>query len=149
MGQRACRSPRLRRPLRVTVISWFAVAWGLFTLGPKLFALADAEAYQNLQETMRTLSLHAIVPLPFLFHVAYSFLASLVLVLSGCFMLRGRPWARALFLAWCASSLLITLVTYGFAAVLFVRVGTFLLFFLLLVWGSSSQFFSHRRGQAD
>ncbi len=125
-------------------MSWFAIVWGVFTLYPKLFALLDADAYRSLQGAIRVLNNDAVLPLPFSFHVGYSLLASLVLVLSGCFMLTGRRWARVLFLAWCVSSLLVTLATYGLAPVLWIRVLTFSLLFLLLVLGPSSQFFAHR-----
>lgn len=137
----------MRRPLRVTVVSWFAIMWGVLTLYPKLFALLDADAYRSLQQALQALDAHALVPLPFSFHVGYSLLASLVLVVSGCFMLAGRPWARVLFLAWCVSSLFVAVATYGFAPILLIRLLTFSLLFLLLVYGPSSQFFAERRSR--
>ncbi len=132
----------MKRPFRVTAVCWFAILWGVLTLYPKFFALLNADAFESLRATLELLNEHALVPLPFYVHVGYSLLASVALVLSGWFMLKGRRWARVLFLAWCASSLLISLATYGFAVGLLIRFLTYSLLFWLLVYGASTQFFA-------
>jgi hypothetical protein len=138
----------VKRPRRVTVLSWFAILWGVATLYPKLFALLDADAYEGFVRAFDAMNAGAPVRLPLWFHVAYSLLASLVLVASGWFMLRARRWARGLFVIWCASSLLMTLAAYGLAPILMLRAVTFLLLVLALVGGRGAEFFAKRPAPA-
>lgn len=130
------------RPARITAVSWLAIVWGLFTLIVKVFSLVNNDAFVGLQQLIRALNAHALVALPLSVHLGYSLAASVVLVLSGCFMLRGQAWAWALFLVWGASSLFMTLLTYGVGVPLFARMGTFAVLVFLVTWGSSSRFFT-------
>lgn len=118
----------VKRPLSITIGSWFFIALGGVTLVAGLLPAASGATPEH-PETLLELSLVCAV--------------RLVAVLGGAFMLRGRNWARWLLVAWVAFHLGISSLHSVFA--LMVHAGLFGIILYLLFRRAASAYFRSRR----
>ncbi len=138
----------MRRPRLLAVLCLVILAFGLLSLGQKIYLVASPQAFALFKELFRELNEAAPVPLPLELHLAHAFASSLVYIVAGIFMWGGRNWARAMFLLWSLTALALTVLETGLSPVLGVKSLVYLLFLALLTLRSSNKFFRGRRGSA-
>jgi hypothetical protein len=90
-----------KRPLSVTVISWILIVIGALSIATEM-AMRDNPMVRDMM---------ARTPMPVSVQYALQYLGLALTVVSGIFMLRGKAWARLLYVAWGAVGLLIGLAT--------------------------------------
>jgi hypothetical protein len=90
-----------KRPASVTFISWF------FLVGSVCALIMGFVASNN--PIVLAEMLKSPIPVPLQFGMMY--LGAAVSMTSGIFMLRGKNWARFLYIIWSAIGFLISLVT--------------------------------------
>ena len=139
----------IRRPVSVVVIAWLVLAYGIVGLGQKIWLVASPEAFAMFQDLFPAMNAAAAVKLPLEAHLAYSFVASAVLIVSGAFMLRGRNWARLLFLWFAPTSIVLTLMSTGLSFSFYAKSATYVLLAFLLLRGASSRYFRGVTSEAD
>lgn len=90
------------RPTSLTVISWLLVSTGIFVaiLQVGIMSCRDPHVAVAVSNS----------PIPVDIQCGFSLLGSLVTVISGLGMLKGKNWARLLYLIWTGFSQIIILV---------------------------------------
>lgn len=90
-----------KRPLAVTIISWFLVIGGVISVFSITFSLNNPMAKEMMSKSL--------LPLPV--QVAMMFAGMVVSFSSGIAMLKGKRWGRTLYVAWSAVGFAVSLVT--------------------------------------
>lgn len=111
------------RPTSVTVIAWFLLIIGVIS-AVLTVAMIDNPIVIDLMKKS---------PLPVSLQYAIAIAGLLVMMVSGAAMLKGRNWARLLYVIWSALGLLIGLATSPvkaslFPGLVFLAIVTFFLF---------------------
>lgn len=130
----------LSRPLSISVIAVLLVLYGLITLVPKIVLLVSPEIYERSAEFTGAMTSGGLIQLRFDLQIAYSFLASLILVVAGVFLWRGRNWARWLALGWMALSLGFTFLLVGPVVSFFIKIPLYLVLAYFLTTRKASAF---------
>ena len=131
----------IRRPVSVVVIAWLILAYGIVGLGQKIWLIASPEAFAMFQDLFPAMNAAALAKLPLKVHLAYSFVASAVLIVSGAFMLRGRNWARLMFLWFAPTSIVLAGMVTGLSLSFYAKTATYGLLAVLLLRGASARYF--------
>ena len=130
------------RPLSVTLVAAFVFVFGTLSLAIELFVLASPETYRMFLELADAAESEASVQLSTSFHLVHGILGSVVWIISGIFMLRGKNWARWLILAWGLTALALTSIVSRLSLWLFLKTATYLLMLFFLCRQRASSFFS-------
>ena len=131
-----------KRPLTVTLISWFFMLWAFFSVIPKVFLLIDPEAYRQALDLSRALSNKGFLQIPLWFQLAHAFISVPVIIVSGIFMLQGRFWAFATFLLWIFGVIVLTLAVSGLSFSLYAKLVTAVVITILLTRAKPLAYFS-------
>lgn len=85
--------------------------------------------------------------IPVELHLAHAFTDSIVWIVSGLFMLRGKNWARVLALFWGLGVLVLTLLVTQLSLPFYLKLATWLLMLYLLTRESVARsiFVAHRK----
>ena len=137
------------RPFSLSAISILAVLYGTFSLIPKILFLIPSEQGEWARELMNTMSSNGPIPLPSWLHVSHGLIGSVVWVVAGIFLWKGKNWSRWLILFWGLTVLLLTLSVYGYSGSFPWKCGTFLLLLYLLLKRSSRDYFEARVTSKD
>ena len=121
-----------QRPLSIAILAVLMVLYGLFTLFPKLLLLTSQEVFEASADLTATMTAGGLVALPLELQVAIGFVASLVAVLSGIFVWRGRNWARWVAVLWMIFSLLLYVLQTGMTWLPVIKLPVFFLVLFLL-----------------
>lgn len=89
------------RPTSVTIIAWILIALGVFGLVSVPLNMGNPMARELLSAS----------PLSYEMHMTISAISSLVSIVCGYFILKGRDWARVLYIAVNAVGILVALLT--------------------------------------
>lgn len=131
----------MKRPISVSIIAWFYVAYSVVTLLPKIFILTSPEGQHGLSELMSAYQHKEIVSVPLWFQVFFSYLASPVSMIAGILMLKGNVWGRHLITTWIPCALLLTLLVTGFSASFVAKLPFAAIVLFFLFRPVSSQYF--------
>jgi hypothetical protein len=101
------RDEMRERPLSVTIVAWFVILSGIISV---------AAIYASGTPGGRVIG--APSALPHDAQLAIAGASALVSILCGIFILRGREWARLLYVAWNAAGLAMGALTAPLASVL-------------------------------
>ncbi|MDU9047489.1 MAG: hypothetical protein Q3M30_01475 [Candidatus Electrothrix sp. Rat3] len=89
------------KPKSITVICWISIITGVFSLVVTTIDFynspADPEAAEN--------------PISFFLHVILIYTPFIIMLISGVAMLKGKNWARLLYIVWVVISLIIQMIT--------------------------------------
>ena len=121
-----------QRPLSIAILAVLMVLYGLFTLFPKLLLLTSQEVFEASADLTATMTADGLVALPLELQIAIGFVASLVAVLSGIFVWRGRNWARWVAVLWMIFSLLLYVLQTGMTWLPVIKLPVFFLVLFLL-----------------
>jgi hypothetical protein len=97
------RTPMTYRPISITIIGWILIVLG--TLGLLDSIIATMVTNPSTDEIL------AQSPIPIPIQHAMSIAGSVVTLVSGYFLLRGRNWARYLYVVWSAIGMVVALLT--------------------------------------
>ena len=122
----------MSRPYSVTIIAVIAVIVGLYSLASKLFVVISPETYHLFLEFGEAVNAQALARLPVEVHLWHGLIGSIVWIVSGVYMLRGKNWARLLALLWGLTALLLTFIVVGFSLSFYLKSATYLLMLYLL-----------------
>lgn len=132
--------PSSNRPTSVTVIAWLA----LLGAAGSVFTLIRVSFDPNLLAAMRSTS-----RLPIEASYVHGGAGVVVGLIAGIFLLAGANWARILYLAFGASSHLITLGTTHFTPLLLPGIVYYLVVLILLTRPRANAFFRPTNRAAD
>ncbi|MBI5191137.1 MAG: hypothetical protein HZA22_10725 [Nitrospirae bacterium] len=90
-----------KRPLAVTIISWFLIVGGVISVFSISFSLNNPIARDMMSKSL--------LPLPV--QVAMVYVGVVIGITSGVAMLKCRKWGRTLYVSWSALGFLVSLVT--------------------------------------
>jgi len=122
----------MSRPHSVTIIAVAAIVVGLYSLVTKIFVVISPETYRLFLDFGEAVNTQALVRLPVEVHLGHGLIGSIVWIVSGVFMLRGKNWARWLALFWGLTALLLTFIVAGFSLSFYLKSVTYLLMLYLL-----------------
>jgi hypothetical protein len=91
----------MRRPTSVSVIAWIVIVGSGFSLIASTVALNDPMAKQLMAKSL--------LPMPLQYVMLY--LGLCIGIVAGIAMLKGRNWARFLYVIWCAIGSVIGFLT--------------------------------------
>lgn len=94
-----------KRPTSVTVIAWFLIVVAAINVVTMTFAWKKVYQDPKVQELM------AKSPLPVSVQYAMGAVGLVVMLTAGIFMLRGKNWARFLYMGWTAAGFVISFFT--------------------------------------
>jgi len=106
--------------------------YGLITLVPKVLLLASQEVYDASADLTAAMTAGGLVTLPLGLQIAIGFVASLVVILSGVFVWRGRNWARWAVAIWMIISLVLYVLQTGITWLPVIKLPLFALVLYLL-----------------
>lgn len=89
------------RPLSVTIISWYLIVTCLISTLTTLFTLSNAAVHEIMRQS----------PIPIPPQFAMAFIGLGLNIVAGIMMLKGRHWARLLYVGWSAFAILVALAT--------------------------------------
>ena len=121
----------MKRPTSVTIVSWFFVVYGAILVVPVIVGFSSFDIYDALR-SLETFSFSSIIDLPVEVYVLFGLISSPVMIVTGLHMLRGKNWARVLFLIWSTAGLILTANFYGFSLILGLNLLTYLLVLFIL-----------------
>ena len=124
--------PRRRRPLSIAILAVVMVLYGLFTLFLKILLLTSQELYDASADLTATITAGGLLTLPLGLQFAISFVASLVVILAGVFVWRGRNWARWAVALWMIFSLVLYFLQTGITWLPVIKLPLFVLVLFLL-----------------
>ncbi len=124
--------PRRRRPLSIAILAVVMVLYGLFTLFLKILLLTSQELYDASADLTATMTAGGLLTLPLGLQIAISFVASLVVILAGVFVWRGRNWARWAVALWMIFSLVLYFLQTGITWLPVIKLPLFVLVLFLL-----------------
>jgi len=132
---------KIPRPLPVTIISIIAIIVGVYTLAMKMLVVIIPESYELFVEFAGAMNTDAWVKIPVELHLAHAFTGSVVWIVSGLFMLKGKNWARVLALFWGLSVLALTLLVVKLSLPFYLKLATWLLMLYFLIRERSTLYF--------
>jgi len=131
----------LKRPIYITIISWFFIAYAVLSLIPKLALIIIPEAYEMAAELSASQGNYWVVHVPFWVQIMHAYIGSIVLIISGIFMLKGRAWAKNLLVIWMLSVLVITFSVAGFSFHMYAKSIVTIIIILLLYRPAAGNYF--------
>ena len=105
----------MKRPLPLTIISWFFIIFGSIALLSGLLPYGEITLAQRVAELKGHWMVH---------------LSRILQIVAGVFMLRGHNWARWLLVVWIAFHIVISALHSTFQLVLHVLIFTVILYFV-------------------
>jgi hypothetical protein len=132
------------RPFSLSAISILAVLYGALSLIPKISFLISSEQAEWARELVRTMSSSGPIPLPSWLHVLHGLIGSVVWVVAGIFLWKGRNWSRWLVLFWGLTVLLLTFSVYAYSGPFLWKFGTYLMLIYYLLKKNSREYFEAR-----
>lgn len=136
---------KMPRPTSVTIVSLVAISVGVYTLVIKLLVVIIPDSYGLFVELTEAINTNALLKLPAEFHLAHAVTGSIVWIVSGLFMLRGKNWARVLALLWALGVLVLTLLVTRLSLPFYLKFATWLLMLYLLTSERCSLYFVARQ----
>lgn len=121
-----------KRPTSITVIAWILIVTAAIS--------AISSTLTMNTPVVRDMMGRSLLPIPVQFAMLYAGL--LVSLTSGIFLLRGRAWARILYVAWGSMGLLVSIVTSPMKAALIPGVVVFLVIVVFLFRPAANAFLS-------
>lgn len=121
------------RPLSVSIISWILIVAGLLSLVASLLTMNNPNVKVMMENN----------PLPMSVQYALMYVGLAILIISGFGMLKGKNWARLLYVAWGVFSIALNVITTPKLTTMMIPGMVFLaivIFFLFLP--KSNAFFS-------
>ena len=132
------------RPYSLSAISILAVVYGVLSVIPKIAFLVSAEHAEWDREFMQTLLSSGPIPLPLWLHFLHGLIGSVVWVVAGIFLWKGRNWSRWLMLFWGLTVLLLTFAVYAYSGSFLWKCGIYLLLLYILLKRNSREYFGVR-----
>lgn len=121
----------MKRPLSVSIISWYLVITGILSLGTLAMTFNDPEI-------AKVMAINALpVPMQYLMYAA----GILIAIASGMLMLSGNKLGRLLYVSWTAFSLAVTLISSPMKMVMLPGVLVFALIVFLLYRPNANAYF--------
>lgn len=134
------------RPLSLSIISVFAILYGLLSLVPKIMLVTSLEEDGWNRGVIESMSGSGPVPLPPSIHVSHLFASSIVWIASGVFLWKGKNWSRWLMAVWGATVLFLTFSVYGLAGSFFRKAGVYALLLGFLFSPGASRYLRAHEG---
>jgi hypothetical protein len=100
----------MTRPTSLTIIGWFLIVMGVFSLISQMTMQDNPIAQQLLEQS----------PLPASVHMVLGYIGALVSGVSGYGVLKGFNWSRYLYVGWSLVGLLIGLLTLPMTSILLI-----------------------------
>lgn len=122
------------RPTSITVISWFLIVIGGISLILTTVMINNPEALALMEKNP--------IPIPLQYVMSYAGL--LVMVISGIAMLKGKNWARLLYVIWSVVGFAIGIATSPMKAAMIPGLIVFLVVAFFLFRPKASAFFVPR-----
>ncbi|WP_126452938.1 hypothetical protein [Sulfuriflexus mobilis] len=131
----------MKRPLSITLIAWFFIVYAVLSLIPKLILFISPEAYDMAKDYSALHKSNEILSIPFWAQILHACLGSVVLAISGLFMLKGKAWARTTLVVWILSVVIITFLVAGLTLQLYTKSVVAIIIFLMLYWPGANKYF--------
>ena len=125
----------MRRPISLSILSWGFIVYGAIAAAALIFLLSSVETRAVLFTMAAARTSASLAALPVELHIAFGLVSSVVLIVTGFFMLRGRNWARSLSLFWWTTGLVLVAIEYGLS----LTTGSNLLTYLVVVYVLTSK----------
>jgi len=122
------------RPTSITVISWFLIISAGISLVSTLAIINNSEALALMEKNS----------LPISFQHAITYVGLVVMIVSGVAMLKGKNWARFLYVIWSVVGLVIGIATSPMKAAMIPGFVVFLVVAFFLFRPKASAFFAPR-----
>jgi hypothetical protein len=137
------------RPLSLSVIAVFAICYGVLTMFPKLMLAVSWGSAPLGRELLGSMSASGPIPLPPSIHVAHGLIGSIVWIVAGICLWKGRSWARWLMALWAFTALLLTYSVAGLAGPLIWKAAVYLVLLGFLFTPAASRYCDARGGGED
>lgn len=139
----------MSRPFSLSAISILAVLYGALSLILKISFLISSEQAEWARELMKTMSSSGPIPFPSWLHVLHGLIGSVVWVIAGILLWKGRNWSLWLVLFWGLTVLLLTFSVYAYSGPFLWKCGTYLMLTYFLLKKSSREYFEARVTSKD
>lgn len=120
------------RPKSVTVIAWVLIVTGVISVFMSLSSLNNPMVKEIMSKS----------PLPTSMQYAMMYIGLAVTIISGLGMLKGRGWARLLYVVWGVVGFLIGSVTSPMKAAMIPGIIVFVIVVVFLYRPASAQYFT-------
>lgn len=135
-----------KRPTSVTVISWILIGIGGISVISAVF-----QHFYSFTATSNTMThdLTSKSPIPIPIQYAMNYIGFLVMIISGIAMLKGRNWARFLYVIWSLIGFVIGIATSPIKAAMIPGFVIFIVIAFFLFRPKASEYFVGTEDQAD
>ncbi|MFW5450629.1 MAG: hypothetical protein ACKE9I_03425 [Methylophagaceae bacterium] len=130
-----------KRPISITIISWFFILISIFSIALKTYTLTNPESYEMFKEFMSLDDEAGLITAPLWFEMILSYLISSILVLAGILMLQGRILGRSLTIICILGSLVFSFLSTGSFFLILIKIPITLLIVFLLFHQKASHYF--------
>lgn len=120
------------RPLSVAIIGWVLLVFGLYLLIVNLLTFNNSEIKDMMANS----------PMPMALQYALMYCGTLILIISGIGILKGKNWARWLYTIWGIIGIIISVVTTPINMMMIPGVLFFLIIVFFLFRRKANEFFS-------
>ena len=120
-----------KRPISVTIVAWVLIVIAVMSMLVSPFSLRNPAAKQMMSRS----------PLPFVLQYTFMFLGLLITLVSGIAILKGKNWARFLYIAWGIISFGIGIAISPVKPVLIPGVAIFIVVSIFLLLPDANEYF--------
>ncbi len=120
------------RPTSITVISWILIAMGAISLAANTAMINNPKVHELMGKN----------PIPIPVQHVISYIGLLIMIVSGIAMLKGRNWARYLYVVWSLIGLVIGIVTSPMKAMMIPGLVIFAVIAFFLFRPRATEYFS-------
>lgn len=121
-----------KRPTSISVIAWILIVMGGISLITTTVMINNPMARELMGKS----------PIPISLQYAMSYLGLLIMIVSGIGMLKGRNWARFLYVIWSIAAFLIGITTSPMKAAMIPGLVVFLVVVFFIFRPKANAFFS-------
>lgn len=126
-----------KRPTSITVISWIMIVIGVISLVSTAYTLNNPMALEIMAQS----------PMSIATQITFMYVALVVTLVCGVGFLKGKNWARILYVVWTLSALLMQVVMSQVSAAMIPSIVVFLIVVLFLFRSKANIYFSKRRSE--
>ena len=132
----------MKRPRRITVAGWFFIIYAVLSFIPKVMVFFSPEFYDTAKDLIKSLEGNSILNIPFSVQLAHAMLGSVVMLVSGVYLLNGRNWARVTLVIWMLSVFIITILITGIVFTFYTK-SLFAAIIIWLLYSKKSNYYFH------
>jgi len=114
----------MKRPISVTVVAYLIIANAIVVGIPMLLALLHDETWKLMLDAAQ----HS--PLPTPIYLGFAYVGVVLALVCGIYIMRGKGWARFLYICWSSFGGIVGVLTIGFPSMVLgaAKIGVFAFF---------------------